>query len=264
MMRWEWVAIGYFSYLAAVALAPRFARARPAAIGAAAVAWALLPLAAARSASLAEATRALLPVPVLLGGYWISGRFFLKPMRDLEGWLLRIDDRCLRAAGAWAPQHRTWVGTYLELAYLLVYGVVPVGALTLLLTGHGREVDRFWGAVMLAAFASYGALPWLQTRPPRLIEDCVLAPKVEPITLRQLNLWVLGRGSIQVNTIPSGHAATATAVALAVGEAIPEARAILFVLAVSIVAATVVGRYHFLIDSAAGVIVGIIAWAVSR
>jgi membrane-associated phospholipid phosphatase len=77
-----------------------------------------------------------------------------------------------------------------------------------------------------------------------------------------LNLWVLGRASIQANTVPSGHAATATAVALAVGAAIPEARAILFVVSGSIVLATVVGRYHYVLDSAAGVLVGVIAWTL--
>ena len=38
-------------------------------------------------------------------------------------------------------------------------------------------------------------------------------------------------------------------------------RAVLLVLASSIVLATVVGRYHFVLDSVAGVLVGAIAWA---
>jgi membrane-associated phospholipid phosphatase len=260
MLRWEWVAIGYFTYLAAVAtFVPRFARARVAAIAAATAAWALLAPASAWSPGLADVTLALLPVPVLLAGYWLSGCFFHGPMRRLERWLLRIDDLCLRAR--WAYGRKTWLARYFELAYLLVYAVVPAGALTLVFADRADAVGRFWGVVILAAFASYGALPWVQTRPPRVVEDLNgLAGRDESAWLRRLNLWVLGRTSIQVNTVPSGHAATATAVALAVSAAIPEARAIVVIISASIVVSTVVGRYHYVLDSVAGVLVGVIAW----
>lgn len=79
-----------------------------------------------------------------------------------------------------------------------------------------------------------------------------------------MNLWVLSRASIQVNTLPSGHAAAATAVALSVGAVVPEAQALLLIIATSIVVATVAGRYHYLVDSVAGVLVGTGAWALVR
>ncbi len=266
MLRWEWIAIGYFTYLASVAtLVPRFAPARAAAIAAAAAAWVFLPLASPWGDGLADATRALLPVPVLLAGYWLSGCFFLEPMPRVERWFLRIDDRCLRAAGAtrWAYGRRTWLGTYFELAYLLVYAVVPAGALALVFAGPAEAVGHFWSVVILAAFASYGLLPWVQTRPPRVVERLnEPGGRGESVWLRRLNLWLLGRTSIQVNTVPSGHAAAATAVALAVGAAIPEARTIVVIISASIVISTVVGRYHYVVDSVAGVLVGVIAWTL--
>jgi membrane-associated phospholipid phosphatase len=263
MVRWEWVGIGYVSYLAAVALMPRFRAARPPALGAVAAAWMLLPLLAAWSSGMPDVVRALVPAPILLAGYWLSGRFYLGPMPGLERLLLRIDDVCLGATGATRWAHAgTWLGRYFELAYLLVYVVVPAGAIALVVSGHPDEVERFWATVMLAALASYGGLPWLQTRPPRLLEDPIGNRPVDDTLLRRGNLWLLGRGSIHANTIPSGHAATATAVALAVGNAVPEARAVLLVLAPSIVLATVTGRYHFVVDSIAGALVGFIAWAL--
>ncbi len=261
MMRWEWVAIGYFSYLAVLASAlPRFKRARTPALGAAIAAWLFLPLVSASAATMPDVVRVLVPAPLLLAGYWLSGCFYVAPMLRLERLLLQLDDACLGILSRLTPVGR-WLGRYLELAYLLVYVVVPAGAIVLLVAGRGSEIERFWSTVMLAAFASYGALPWLQTRPPRALAD----PPRRPTTgagVRRVNLWLLGRASIQANTIPSGHAATATAVALVVGEAVPEARAVLLVLASSIVLATVVGRYHFVLDSVAGVLVGVIAWVV--
>lgn len=259
MVCWESVAIGYASYLAAVAWTiPRFRKARLATLGAAAGAWLFLPLVSATAGAMPDAVRALTPAPVLLAGYWLSGVFYVAPMPRLEGLLLRVDDACLPVLSRLIPVGGV-IDRYLELSYLLVYAVVPAGAIALLFAGRASEIERFWSTVMLAAFASYGALPWLQTRPPRMLEH---AETHRQPRLRRLNLWVLGRGSIQANTIPSGHAATATAVALVVGSAVPEARAALLVIASSIVLATVVGRYHFVVDSVAGTVVGFIAWAV--
>jgi membrane-associated phospholipid phosphatase len=49
--------------------------------------------------------------------------------------------------------------------------------------------------------------------------------------------------------VPSGHAAGALATALAVGTTMPAAGAVFLVLAISIAAATVLGRYHYVIDT---------------
>jgi membrane-associated phospholipid phosphatase len=264
MWRWESVALGYFSYLAIVAiLQPRFVRARWPAMAMAAAAWMILPVERQSGESLSNFIHALIPVPVLLAGYWISGFFFVRPLPRLERWLRHVDQVCLRRRGARSsPKATRWLRIYVELAYLFVYLVVPAGALTLVVAGHGDAVEPFWTTVMLAAFASYGMLPWIQTRPPRALDESDRsADRGQPL-LRRLNLWVLGHASIEVNTVPSGHAATATAVALSVGAAIPELRAILLLIAASIVVATVAGRYHYVFDSVAGVLVGAAAWAL--
>jgi len=264
MLRWEWIALAYFSYLALVAaLFPRFVRARRYAFTAGVAAWVMLPLVVARGGTWsAELIRALVPAPFLLVGYWVSGAFFVRPMPRIERLLRHVDDLSIRwiGAAAWPNAAKRWLGRYLELAYFLVYLVVPGGAVWLVAAGRADAVDRFWACVLLAAFASYGMLPWVQTRPPRAVDEFERHPQAEPDWLRRLNLWVLGRASIQANTMPSGHAATATAVALAVGTAIPHARPILFVISASIVAATIVGRYHYVLDSVAGVVVGLCAW----
>ena len=249
---WQWIAFAYFAYLAAVALIDRrFSRARWRTLVAALLTAAWTPFAPSAS----PWTQTLLPLPILLAGYWLSGLFFVRPMHPLEQWLLRVDApllpvlrRCPRA-----------LCEYFELAYLLVYAVVPAGALTLLLSGHANEVPRFWAIVLLSEFISYGMLPWLQTRPPRVIEA---DPGDHHSALRRFNLAVLGRGSIQVNTIPSGHAAGSVAVALAVGGTMPMAGSVFALLAASIVVATVVGRYQYLVDSVLGVLVAIAAWSL--
>jgi membrane-associated phospholipid phosphatase len=266
-VHWEWIALGYVSYLAVVSTTrPEFEPGRRRLLTAAAAAWVVagVTFTARRSATLPlmPALEVVLPALVLLGGYWLSGLLFVRPNVGLEAWLSAVDDRVLRRPGvlAWFGRAPGAVREFFELSYLLVYLVVPAGAFTLAIAGHTSEVGRFWAVVLLAEFACYGMLPWVQTRPPRVLEpesQAVSTPR-----LRRLNLGIVNRASIQANTIPSGHAAGALATALAVGGVMPGAGAVFLVLALSIAVATVLGRYHYLVDSVLGVLVAVAAWAL--
>jgi membrane-associated phospholipid phosphatase len=257
-MRWEWIVLGYVTYLAFVAaIAKRFHGARALTFSAAFAAWTVWAM--ARDVPRSLAIDILLPAACLLTGYWLSGLFFVAPMVRLERWLLRIDERAGIPHVAWPRLVRD----YFELAYVLVYAVVPAGAITLAIGGHADAVPHFWAVVLLAEFISYGMLPWLQTRPPRAIEDAHELPHRTP-ALRRFNLAVLSRGSIQANTLPSGHAAGALAAGLAVAAVMPAAGLAFLVLAGSIAIATVIGRYHYIVDSVLGVVVAIAAWSALR
>jgi hypothetical protein len=253
---WEWIAVGYATYLAVAAAAvPRFARARGPTLVAAFAGWVLAAM--WRDGSRPVLVDALLPALVLVVGYWLSGLFFLGPMVDLERRLLRLDAQLARVCPLPCP----WFAReYFELVYVLVYVFVPSGAVTLLLAGHASDLPRFWAVVLLAGFTSYGMLPWLQTRPPRAIETSEVVATASP--LRRFNLAILNRASNQVNTLPSGHAAVAVAVALVVGSVMPGAGVVFGVVAASIVVATVIGRYHYAVDSMLGVLVGIAAYGL--
>ena len=97
---------------------------------------------------------------------------------------------------------------------------------------------------------------------PRVIES---APgTLRQPAIRRLNASILNRGSIQANTVPSGHAAGAVATALAVADVMPVAGVVFLLLAGAIVAATVLGRYHYLVDSLLGVVVALGAWGLCR
>jgi membrane-associated phospholipid phosphatase len=60
--------------------------------------------------------------------------------------------------------------------------------------------------------------------------------------------------TIRANTFPSGHVAGSLAVALAVMRAMPGLGLLLLFLAGSIAAACVIGRYHYIVDVVAGVL----------
>jgi membrane-associated phospholipid phosphatase len=262
-MHWTWVALGYVSYLAAVSMSrQQFEKARRPLSLAAAAAWAIL-TAANLLGMRPWDPGIVLPLLVLLAGYWLSGLLFVCPDLRAERWLRSVDDALLTRPGvfAWFDRAPRGVTEYLELSYLLVYAAVPGGALMLAEAGHAAQLDRFWTIVLLSEFTCYGMLPWIQTRPPRVVEAADLQRRgTRP--LRRLNLGLVERASIRVNTVPSGHAAGALATALAVGSSMPLAGGILLVLAVSIAVATVLGRYHYLLDSALGILVALAAWSL--
>jgi membrane-associated phospholipid phosphatase len=263
-MHWQDVAVGYLSYLAVVSLARReYAKARAPLFIAAAVAWgAQIIVTVLGPAALSPALEVVLPSLILLTGYWLSGLLFVRPDPRLERWLLSADEIVLTRTGVltWFRTAPRAVSEYFELSYLLVYLAVPAGAVTLAIGGHADQIRRFWTVVLLAEFACYGMLPWIQTRPPRVLEPAVVIGPRTPI--RRLNHAIVNRASIQANTIPSGHAAGAFATALAVGATMPAAGAVFLILAVSIAVATVLGRYHYVSDTVLGLLVAVIAWTL--
>jgi hypothetical protein len=255
-MSWQAVALGYVSYLAAVSLTrPRFARARLPLGIAAAVAWGAFIIFG--RTPLSSAFEVVVPALVLLVGYWLSGLLFIRPDADIERWLHRVDGVYLTRVLAWYGRAPRLVTESFELSYLLVYLALPAAATTLVLGGHSDQVERFWTVVLIAEFACYGMLPWIQTRPPRVIEpELGAAPHA---LLRRLNQRIVTRASIQANTVPSGHAAGAFATALAVGAVMPMAGVMFMIVAIGIAIATVLGRYHYVVDTVLGLLVAIAA-----
>lgn len=254
-MPWEWIVLGYVTYLALVAVClRRFHRARGPTLALAFAAWTVWAM--TRHVLWSTSIEIVVPAACLLVGYWMSGLFFVTPMTAAERWLLRVDER-VGLAHVRCPR---LLRDYFELAYVLVYAVVPAGAITLALGGHVDAVPRFWSVVLLAEFVSYAMLPWVQTRPPRAIDAKAATTTSSP--LRRFNLAVLGRASIQANTLPSGHAAGAMATALAIASVMPAEGVVFLVLAISIAIATVIGRYHYTVDSVLGIAVAIGAWVL--
>ena len=85
--------------------------------------------------------------------------------------------------------------------------------------------------------------------------------------LRRFNHWILGGYGIHTSVFPSAHVSGAVAAALAMRRLFAD-HAWLYrgvsVYAALVAVATVYGRYHYAVDAAAGVIVGIVAAAAGK
>lgn len=196
----------------------------------------------------------VLPPIVLLIAYWTSGALFTAPSAVAERRLYALD-RLLDVRG-WSARAPRAIAELLEAAYVGVYPIIPVAlALHLMLTPEPDQ-DRFWALILITDYVCFGFLPWVQTRPPRVLEPG------EPwrSSIRRFNLRLVGTASIGANTFPSGHAAEALAAALLVLGAPWPVTAAMFGAAAAIGAGAVFGRYHYAADALAGYAVALIVW----
>lgn len=258
----EWLAVAYFLYLAGVTFRPQVSAGRRARVlvAVAGVVALILTLAGAGTSAVARMTRDWIPLLYIVVAYWLPAQLVVAPDERFERVLARIDRH-------WLGDRRS-SGSHLfvelaELCYLFCYPLVPIGFACLYFAGFNAELDRFWTAVFLAVFPCYGLLPWLPTRPPRVIEP-EAHTRFGISAVRTLNLRVLKHASVQLNTFPSGHVASALATALVVAVDLPVVGLVLAAIAVGIAIGSIVGRYHYVADVLAGGAIGLAAFWGSR
>jgi membrane-associated phospholipid phosphatase len=207
--------------------------------------------------------REWLPLPYVLVCYWISGFYFVRPQEAFEARFLAFDLRARRWFGAEHAATRAprAVLELLEVAYFSCYIVLPAGMIALLLAGRSHDADRYWSTVLAAELSCYGVLPWIRTRPPWALRE-TSALDSRGVLMRRLNLLLVHEASTQANTFPSGHAAGALAAALVVAMVWPAAGAVFVVVAVSIMAGSVIGEYHYAGDALTGALTAVAAWGL--
>lgn len=212
----------------------------------------------------ASVFRDWLPYPLLLLLYWQAGQFFNQPNAGVEGRLQSLDERIVTPLLSWCKPRPgcRWVFTVLEAAYLFCYPALPLGLAALYLLRRGRYADHYWTVVEIATYGCYLLLPFIPTRPPRLIAPPGAAqPPQTPV--RQFNLWILRHGSIHANTFPSAHVAASTASALALCQIAPTVGFAFLVLAVLIGLGAALGRYHYAADVILGFLLALVVFLIT-
>jgi hypothetical protein len=265
----EWINLSFLAFFALIAmLRPLSLRRRSEAIGIglagiivtlAGICFSRLPLFGG------SAARDLLPAPIMLFVYWQAGRFYRMPNEWIQRELLLLDEkfigRILRLQANRGT--RSWLLRYLEFAYLSCYPLVPLGVGVLYAFEKQERVDKYWVIVLLSTYLCYILLPFIQMLPPRMLtSENELMPHSD--SLRVLNLSILKRASIQVNTFPSAHVASTTAAALALLRFVPEAGVVFLVISLSIAGGAVLGRYHYAADAVLGVLLSLVVFLLVK
>jgi len=212
----------------------------------------------------ASVLRDWLPVPLLLFPYWQIGQFFTGPDPVAEKRLGAFDHEFFRALGV-APATTpisAATGVYLELAYLMVYPLIPLGLVALYATHSRQFVKYYWIVVLLATYICFAVTPFVRAMPPRAL-DYYDKFRMPPSKLGAVNRFILRRGSIQAITFPSAHVAAAIAASLVLLRVEFWAGLIFLFIAISIAVATVVGGYHYAADSLLASLLAIVVFAAT-
>ncbi len=155
---------------------------------------------------------------------------------------------------------------YLELCYLLVYGL-PIYCIALLYAKDSRRwVDRFLTVYLVGTLAAYAFFPYFPSQPPRIVFPGMDSPAFNTV-LRRFNLAVLRAGTIHVGVFPSAHVSSAFSAAWGMFLVLPKRKLFgwtMLVYAVSVSIATIYGRYHYTADVLAGFAVSLLAAGVAR
>ncbi len=198
------------------------------------------------------------PLLTLPLAYWAPAPLAGVPATGLERLLAAVDRRWPLLTRADGRPRRT-ADAALEFAYLLVYPMVPAGLLAVGWTGDRDTIDAFWPALFVSVLPCYAMLAALPTRTPR---DLHANPLPQEPGVRMLNVVFLQTFGNRWNTFPSGHAAGAAAIAVLVARAGSPSAWAFALLALGIALGTVRGRYHYLLDTALGVMLGVVAAAI--
>jgi membrane-associated phospholipid phosphatase len=208
------------------------------------------------------AVRDAAPLALILIGYYLSGLFFVRPTERFESWLIAWDRRLLGdPTTRFAHWPRAWLA-FLDIIYMGCFLLVPAGFAVLRLGGSGDNimlVDRYWTIVMAAEFGAFLPLTVVQSRPPWAVErEAALRDRA----VHRAASRFVREVTIRANTFPSGHASGSVAVALALIGPLPVVGAVFLALAFCISLACIVGRYHYVIDAVAGVMLAFAIWLV--
>jgi membrane-associated phospholipid phosphatase len=258
---YEWLILAYFTYVAAIApifISTGGRRWLPSVI--AAVVIAILLVLSGRDSHLRD---------------WIPLGFTLIAFREMnlftpavrnhhlenawigwDRWLL--DTAHLRAA---IESLGPIIPSYLELCYVLVYAIALISAMILVFNRRGDQLNTFWFAFLAGTLAPYALFPYFPSDSPRTVFAGADLPHIVTV-FRRLNLAILGEYGIHSSVFPSAHVSAAFACAWGLLITMPQRRRYGYMVAafaLSVAIATIYGRYHFAVDTLAGLAISFLA-----
>ncbi|MGO9255035.1 MAG: phosphatase PAP2 family protein [Bryobacteraceae bacterium] len=154
----------------------------------------------------------------------------------------------------------------LEICYSLVYTLGPFAVAMLYGYRQRERVDDFLLVLTLGVLLCYAQFPLWPSGPPRTVFPGQDFPAYDTV-FRRFNWWLLGGYGINTSVFPSAHVAGAFSAALGMRRALPEhpwVWRLLLGMAAMIATATVYGRYHYLADATAGLLMALVAAALAR
>jgi membrane-associated phospholipid phosphatase len=153
----------------------------------------------------------------------------------------------------------------LEISYALVYTLAPFAVAMLYVYRRRERVDQLLFVFAVGVLLCYAQFPFWPSDPPRFLFSAEDLPSYYTV-FRRFNLWMLGSYGIHTSVFPSAHVSGAFAIAFGAWRVLPEHKWVgrfLLMMAVLIAVATVYGRYHYIADAIAGLVIAAIAFCIT-
>jgi len=151
-----------------------------------------------------------------------------------------------------------WLTEYMEFSYFMYFLLIPIGGFPLYFRGKKEEFNKFLFNVLLAYYISFIGFLFFPARGPwETMVDLHSAPLQGGFFL-SLVRKIQSVGSIHGGCLPSSHVAAAFAILFSAKRYEKTVFWILLPIVLSLAVAVVYTRYHYAVDSLAGVAVGII------
>lgn len=158
------------------------------------------------------------------------------------------------------------IPSVLELSYFVVYAVGPFALAGLYWTKKRDRAPHLLFLYELGTLLAYAFFPFFLSEPPRTAFPGMDMPTIHN-WLRRANLGVVNGYGIHSSVFPSAHVSSALSAAIGMVLCLPEkpwfGRGLLIYAAIVSIA-VIYGRYHYAIDSVAGIIVALAAWTLYR
>ncbi|MDA1315014.1 MAG: phosphatase PAP2 family protein [Acidobacteria bacterium] len=158
------------------------------------------------------------------------------------------------------------IPAYLEICYTLVYIFAPFAMAMIYIHGYrGEGSDRLLFIYLLGTLLSYALFPYFPSEPPRAVFPGEDVPRIDTV-FRQFNWWILSGGGIHTSVFPSAHVSASFSAVFGMFLIMRRGRWAAWALtavAVGIFWATIYGRYHYAVDSVAGLGVSLVALGVT-
>jgi hypothetical protein len=132
-----------------------------------------------------------LPGALFLLPYWQTGQLIRATDNSVAEKLAQLD-RTLFVRQPTKNSGRSFgriVTVAAEIAYALVYPLVPLGLGVLYLAGLRRDADCYWIVILVATYSCYVTTPFVPALPPRLrAQEQQPGPKP---AVKRLNHWII-------------------------------------------------------------------------
>ena len=158
--------------------------------------------------------------------------------------------------------HLIWANELFSFGYFSYYFMFPVFLLTALLKQHYENLKTGITAISLAFYVSYLIFVLFPVESPRwFLADQYINTITGPL-LRPMVDYIIASGGLHGGGMPSSHVAVALVIMFCSLRYYPLLGRVLVPINILLAAGTVWGRFHYVSDVVAGILVGILALVI--